>query len=89
MKTVAFMMFGLGLALVMFSGCGGSTAMQLCQRADDCNALRGQTVEDCTANVQQNLEDMAPSSRADCEMGLQKCLDFQACDGFLECNPGC
>lgn len=87
--------FGYGSILVagvvaLAAGCSagdtGSVAERSCERADTCNALDvGQSVDDCSASLDAQLDTLSAAQRADLEKILGACLEFQTCTAFLNC----
>jgi hypothetical protein len=84
--------------LVCVAACTGgddpaSLAQRACERLDECNALTaGQSVEDCVADAQHDLDALAPGARHDTEKLVEDCLEFQTCSAYLSClgdgSPG-
>jgi hypothetical protein len=79
---------GLGL-----TGCFGSVEGDLCERADECNALAaGVSVDECTDRSKKCTDALTSAERADWERATQNCLDMQSCSNFVSCYnnvPGC
>lgn len=85
--------------LVLWVGCGGGLGNDasiskisklvddFCERLDTCNLL-DQSVEDCIQQSDKALEELTPNELADFETGMQRCLDFQSCNGFESCAFG-
>jgi len=92
-------MFRIRLALALaccglvVGGCAGSVESQLCERADECNALEaGVSVDECTDRTLRCTDDLTSSERADWENATEDCLKLQACTNFVNCYndvPNC
>lgn len=76
-----------GLLALFLTGCG-SAESQLCDRLDECNALDGMSVEECTEVWADTLDELSSSEAHDCEDDLKDCLDNESCDNFLSCDVG-
>lgn len=83
-----FTWVGAGALSATLSACG-SPAGGLCARLDECNALTGQSVSECTENTERALEQFSSNARADCERSIDQCNELSACSNFLDCNLNC
>lgn len=78
----------LSLGLIAFSfGCSATTA-DICGRLDECNALENISVNECTDNLDEALEEANDAERADFETLAGRCLELEVCRNFLECYGG-
>jgi hypothetical protein len=73
-----------GLLVASLWGCG-SELHRTCERADECNLLRGVSVEECTENSERRAEDLNDDEATDLDTMLDDCLDWESCDAFQEC----
>jgi hypothetical protein len=65
------------------SGAAG-VSEKYCGRLDTCNALAG-SLEECIEKLDQVVDGLTKSERADFELLLNGCLALQQCDAFLSC----
>lgn len=82
MKSTIFAVLAITLGLV--SGCA-STVSQACDRADECNSLSGETVDECVDRNEKALDGFTDAKRADCENAVDKCLENESCENFSSC----
>jgi hypothetical protein len=78
------------LALTLGSvgtGCG-STMSEICQRAAECNLLRGESAAECAERNERITDQETSAERHDIETKLQDCLDLKSCDRFSVCAFG-
>jgi len=75
-------------AMILLTGCG-SVESQVCNRLDECNALDDWSIDECTEDWADTLEDMSSSEESDCRDDLKDCLDNESCDNFLSCEINC
>lgn len=73
------------LSFALVVGCG-STASSTCERLDDCNAVNGQSVPECTEALESLLEACPSAERQDVETAFQACLWLNACSNFILCT---
>lgn len=67
-------------------GCSGSIEHQVCERADECNALTaGTSVEECTEARMKCTDSLTSTERADWEKVTEDCLELQSCSNFVGC----
>jgi hypothetical protein len=71
--------------VALVAGCGEPGIVeQMCQRADECNALPS-SVSECQEYLNRCTEDLLPSQREEWEYEIQQCLDRPTCDGAFDC----
>jgi hypothetical protein len=87
MNVSNFARWGLsGLALVFAAGLTacGSTGSSYCDRLEECNLLQG-SKDECSENVDNQLDNLSSAARSDCEDAINECLDLSSCGNFSAC----
>jgi hypothetical protein len=83
----------LACCAVALTGCFGSVESDVCNRADECNALNaGVSVKECTERTTQCTDKLTSTDRADWETLTNNCLELQSCTNFVGCYnsvPNC
>ena len=95
MSLTRLSLFTLAFGLGMFTaiGCddddgdgGGDIEAELCERFDECNALRaGQSVQDCTDERTMCTDGLVTSAREDWNREINECLQNANCNNFIDC----
>lgn len=62
-----------------------SVEADFCEKADECNALNGKSVDECTEEGEKSLDELPDGQRSDCEDELEDCLDKESCSAFGRC----
>lgn len=75
----------LSVTMILVTAACSSIEADFCEKLDECNALNGQSVDECTENSEKALEDLADSKRSDCEDEYQDCVDKESCEAFGQC----
>lgn len=70
------------VVLVLLSSACGASAASVCARLDECNALAGTSLTQCTENIQQSLDTLTESRRRDCLADLSDALGNASCEQF-------
>lgn len=73
----------IGLWMAGFAGCG-SVIGDVCERLENCNSLRFSESE-CAESGNNALDLLSDDQRAACEVGLEQCLELEACFDFTPC----
>lgn len=80
------------------AGCGGGDAApapapvpvsaQICAKADECNALQGESAAQCADRIQLCVDRLSSSRRSDWTLRANECLKLSTCTGagsFVAC----
>jgi hypothetical protein len=71
------------LCALLAAACG-STAEDICERADSCNALNG-SVQECVETIENALDQLTSTQAEQAEFEMNKCLENPACGSFISC----
>lgn len=75
--------FALLAALPLLASACGATPASVCARLDECNLLAtGVSVSQCVENVEQAVDGLTESRRADCFDDLTEALGNASCENF-------
>ena len=89
----------LGLAAGFFVGCfksdnnndddgGTDLETQVCMRLEECNAIIGTSVAECSDEVLGCTAGLNSAEREDFDRAVADCLSFNSCGNFLDCYVG-
>lgn len=71
-------------ALLALAACA-PTEQRFCERMDECNALVGVSVDECTSDFADLLTELSDSDEKDCRTTLDRCMENESCDNFVVC----